>query len=82
MSVLTIEKVKELYDNPKNSKYKISKKLNVTFEELNEFMNENGITRGATAVIPVGRVPHSQSPIFNTETVTIEQLENMLRKDK
>ncbi len=77
---ITIGEVKALYVHRRYTKTKTAQKLNVSFEELSHFMKENDITRAFTNTNPIGRVPCSQSPIYDSTTVTAEMLGNMARR--
>lgn len=78
MKNLTIQEVKDYYSNKGWSKNRIAMRLNVTYEELDEFMTENAITKEIIELTPTGRVSCSQSPILDTQTVSLEDLKVML----
>ena len=78
MANLTIHEVKDYYSNKGWSKNRIAMRLNVTYDELDEFMTDNAITKEIIELKPTGRVQCSQSPILDSQTVSLEDLKIML----
>lgn len=82
MENLIIHEVKDYYSNKGWSKNRIAMRLNVTYEELDEFMKVNAITKKIIELTPTGRVPCSQSPILDSQTVSMEDLAKMLKTNR
>ena len=78
MNKYTYEEVKDLYCNLGYSKTRIAEKFNVTYDEINSFMMDNAIFKKRIEISPVGRVRSSQSPIMDSQTVSMDDLKQML----